>query len=196
MLMKSMILGAALAVAASAQATVFTVKWSGAGFGNDASAIGHFDINTAAFPELGGNQTVPGFPNPDFQLLDLTVSGAAAGNGSFTERDFAGFTFAAFSPLNYSQELMGQAMTNGCTFGDFGACYGGPSGDFNLFNASAAAPNGTFYFALTADGGYGDSMAVTSILAVPEPASWALMLVGFAVVGVAARRGCKSAPTA
>ena len=70
----------------------------GAGFGNDASAIGHFDIDTAAFPELGGIQTAPELPNPDFQLLDMTVSGAMEGNGSSTESDFAAFTFAAFRP--------------------------------------------------------------------------------------------------
>ena len=164
MLLRSVIFGAALALAASAQATVFTVKWSGAQFGNDATAIGHFDIDTAALPDLDGFQDFHVLPNLDFQLLDLTVTGAATGNGSFAENDFAGFYFAAFSPLNYSQELIGQAMGNGCTFGDFSApCYGGPSGDFNLVSSNPAAPNGTSHFALTTDSGAGDSLAVTSM---------------------------------
>ena len=125
------------------------------------------------------------------------VAALSVEDSEFTEGDFEFFFFAAFSPLNYSQELIGQAMGNGCTFGDFSdPCYGGPSGDFNLFTENLGAPLGTFYFELTTNGGNGDAMAVTSMLAVPEAGSWALMLAGFGIVGAAVRRRGKLALTA
>jgi hypothetical protein len=88
-------------------------------------------------------------------------------------------------------------MTNSCNFGSFGACYGGPSGDFNIFAATSGAPTGTFFFELKTNGGTGDSLGVTSIsAAVPEPASWALMITGFGLVGGALRSRRKVALTA
>lgn len=134
----------------------------------------------------------------------MRVQGSAGGNGVFGQGDFSSAYFAAFSPLNYNQELIGQAMTNGFNFGSFGDGYGGGSGDFNLFSASSGsnigslaapnpdAPNGTFFFELTTAGG--DRMAVTSIApgTVPEPASWAMLLAGFGLTGAAMRRRRKT----
>lgn len=188
---RKLIAGAvALGMAVSAQATVFKVTWSGAQYENGASAVGLFDINTSLFPNLGGAQPI----NPvgiGFSILSLTVSGSAGGNGSFTQNDFGSFYFAAFSPLNYSQELIGQAMGNGFNFGSFGAGYGGQSGDFNIFASNGAAPNGTFYFQLTTAGG--ENIGVTSIApGVPEPTSWAMLITGFGLTGAAMRRRRKT----
>lgn len=185
---KTVLVVTALFAAASAEAKIFTVKWSGAQFGNSATATGTFDINTALYPTLGGSQ-----PNiavgPDFKVLGVKVTGASSGNGSFTQSNFNSAYFAAFSPLNYNKELIGQPLSNGFTYGSFGAGYGGPSGDFNLFGSTSGAPNGTFYFQLQTSNGSGDRLAVTSIApGVPEPASWALMVAGFGLVGAAARR--------
>jgi hypothetical protein len=119
----------------------------------------------------------------------MDITGSSGGDGHFTLGDFGSYYFAAFSPLNYNAELIGQSMGNGCNYGSFAACYGGPSGDFNLFAATPGAPTGTFYFQLTAAGG--DSLAVTSIRpagGVPEPAAWALMIGGFGLAGAALRR--------
>lgn len=184
---KFITLVAALGLAASAQAKVFTVKWSGAQFENGASAVGVFDIDTNLFPDLGGVQNLNNV-GTGFSILSLSVSGSAGGNGSFTQADFGNFYFAAFSPLNYNQQLIGQAMGNGFNFGSFGAGYGGGSGDFNLFRTNPNAPNGTFYFELTTSGG--DRMGVTSFApgTVPEPASWAMLLTGFGLTGAMLRR--------
>lgn len=173
---------------AAADAKVFVVKWSGSQFGNSATATGTFDINTAVYPDLGGTENVNPV-GPNFQVLSLKITGASSGNGTFTQSDFGSFVFAANTPLNYNTQLIGQLMGNGYTFGSFGPGYGGPSGDFNLFASNASAPTGTFFFRLTTGNGSGDSLAVTSIApGVPEPASWALMIAGFGLVGVAARR--------
>jgi hypothetical protein len=190
-----------LLAAGSANAASFTVNWSGGRFGNDASAVGVFDIDTSVVPDLGGIQNTHFLPDPAFHIVSLTVTGTlgGAGDGSYTEADFGSYYFAANSPLDYSKQLIGQTMANGCTFGSFSACYGGPSGDFNLFAATqtntqlptnAAAPNGTFYFQLTT--GNGENLGVTSIAptvsATPEPATWGMMLVGFGLAGAALRR--------
>ncbi len=188
MKIKALLLTAAVLASTAAQATIFNVKWSGAQFDNGATAVGQFDINTAVYPDLGGAQNF-NTPGADFTILSVTITGASSGNGTFTQSDFSNFYFAAFNPLNYAVELIGQPLGNGFNFGSFGAGYGGPSGDFNLFASTLGAPSGSFYFVLTTDNGSGDSLAVTSIsAAVPEPASWALMVAGFGLVGFAARR--------
>ncbi|WP_235902871.1 PEPxxWA-CTERM sorting domain-containing protein [Sandarakinorhabdus oryzae] len=187
MKLKFALLAAAIAMASAANAAIFTVTWSGAQFGNTASAVGVFDIDTSLFPNLGGAQPT----NPvgtGFSIISFNVSGSAGGNGSFTQADFGSFYFAAFSPLNYSQQLIGQTMGNGFNFGSFGAGYGGPSGDFNLFSVNPGAPTGSFYFQLTTAGG--DNIGVTSFApgTVPEPASWAMLIAGFGLTGAALRR--------
>ncbi len=184
---KSLLIGALLVASSSAQAALFTVKWSGEQFGNAGTALGHFNFSPAP-ADLGGIQNNNAFPSTNVQLIDLTVSGTSGGNGSFTEADFGSYYFASFSRLNYGTELIGQALGNGFNFGSFGAGYGGPSGDFNIFAATGGAPTGTFYFQLTASGG--DSLGVVSIApsGVPEPTSWALMIAGFGLMGVSMRR--------
>ncbi len=193
MTIKSIVLAtvmtAALGISASAEATLFQVTWSGAQFENGASAVGVFNIDTSVVPDLFGAQNQHSLPDAAFQIVSLTVTGSSGGNGTFTGADFNSYYFAAYGPLDFTQELIGQTMANGCTFGDFGACYGGPSGDFNLFTNGDGSPTGSFYFQLTTAGG--DNIAVTSITplgAVPEPANWALLIAGFGLVGAAQRR--------
>jgi hypothetical protein len=183
----------ALGMASMANATVHTmdVTWSGDQFGNSAKATGVFSFDDAFVPDLGGAESE--YPAGDGLLsLSMDITGASSGNGHFVLSDFEGFVFSAFSPLNYSAELIGQAMTNGCNYGDLSEpCYPAASGDFNLFGNGNSAPNGEYYFVLTTDGGHGDWMAVTSIRpagAVPEPAAWALMLGGFGLTGATLRR--------
>ncbi|PZN93706.1 MAG: hypothetical protein DCF31_11880 [Alphaproteobacteria bacterium] len=189
MKIKLLAFGAALALSAAANAAVFTVTWSGAPFNNGASAIGHFDFS-ATPADLGGAQNQNSFPSANVQLLDLTISGATTGNGSFAQTDFASYYFASFSQLDYSQELIGQAMGNGCSFGKADFCSFGQFGDFNLFGQFNGAPTGTSYFTLSTAGG--DRMIVTSMASavpsVPEPASWAMLIAGFGLTGAAMRR--------
>jgi hypothetical protein len=189
-------------VGVPAHANLEEVMWSGAQFGNDATAVGYFNIATDA-AELGGVVTQRPLPSASFRLISLTVGGASSGNGTFTEADFDGYRFSSYSQLDFSTQLIGQVTTNGCAFGSFEPnCYGGGSGDFNLSGASVDAPDGNLYFLITTDGdvpgGGGDVMAVVSIapaVLVPESSTWAMMLVGFAGVGFAGYRSTRSLAT-
>jgi hypothetical protein len=187
--LKTILVGAMLVAGTSAQAIPFTVTWSGAQFGNTGSAIGHFDFTTAA-AQLGGAEDILPFPSVDAHLIDLTITGTAGGDGTFTEADFAAYAFTSFTQLDFSMELIGQPLGNGFNFGDFGPGYGDPagSGDFNLFGAVDGSPNGVFFFDLAAWSG--EELAVVSMApgAVPEPASWAMMVAGFGMMGFAMRR--------
>lgn len=186
---KALLLAAALTVSVTAEAKIFIAKWSGDMFNNNAVATGKFNINTAVYPELGGAEHLHA-TDSDFQILSVKITGASSGNGSFTQSDFNAFAFAANTPLNYNHELVGQLMGNGYNFGSFGAGYPASSGDFNLFASTSSAPTGTNYFILTTSNGGGDNLALVSLSpgAVPEPASWALIVAGFGLVGAAARR--------
>jgi hypothetical protein len=181
---------AILGMASMAQAAVHTmdITWSGDQYGNSAQATGEFTFDDSVAPDLGGVQNFHAVGDGGLLSLSMDITGSSAGNGHFTLSDFSNYYFAAFSPLNYGAELIGQLMGNGCNYGSFTACYGGPSGDFNLFTAGGSAPEGTFYFQLTTAGG--DSMAVTSIrpAGVPEPTGWALMIGGVGLAGAMLRR--------
>ena len=190
MRIKSSLLAAALTLTAvmpaTADATLFTVHWSGAQFGNSARATAMLDIDTATAADLGGLQFGHQLPSPALRLLGLTVTGSSGSDGRFAEAGFASYYFATFSPLDYSRELVGQAMANGCAFGSFTACYPGGSGDFNLFSLGGA-PNGTLFFRLTTRSG--ENLGLTSFApGVPDASTWALMIAGFAMIGAAARR--------
>lgn len=185
----ALVAAAPLALAAtSAQAATFQVDWSGSQFGNSATATGIFEFTNAA-ADLGGSQPNRPFPDANVVLNSLAVTENGV-TTNFGQSDFSFFYFASFSQLNFAQQLIGQIMSNGCAFGSFTACYGGPSGDFNLFRQTPGAPNGTFYFELT--GGAGNRMGVVSMAplqaAVPEPGTWLMMLLGFFLVGGALRQ--------
>ena len=157
----------------------FKVTWTGAQFQNNASAIGLFDVEASLFSQAAGSYSY-GPVGDGFFVRDVTVQGAVGGNGSFGQSDFGSYVFSSAGSLNFDQELIGQPIGNGFSFGSFNNGYGGPSGDFNLFRNysnvvsanSSTPPNGSSYFVLTTSGG--DQMAVTSIVpiaSVPQPAN-------------------------
>ena len=188
---------AALAATTSAQAKLFTVTWSGAPYGNSASATGLFDLS----PDTPTDPTGFGPPVPagDYQIISLAITGASEGNGSFVQSDFDSFYFSFYSKLDFNRELIGQVMENGIAYGPSDDGVGGPSGDFNLFGKSGTdAPFGNNFFDLGTDHGDGDDLAVTSIApvapGVPEPATWAMLIGGFDLLGSTLRRRRRSAP--
>lgn len=152
------------------------VQWSGASFSNHASAQGVVTFDT-------GTNVISG--------ISLTVMGANAGNGTFSTADFRGLFFYSPSPLNYTEELIGQSLSGGGTFGTQSGRFGS-TGDFNLFTNRNDVPTGTSPFVFTTLRGAGDRMLVTSmtqaVAAVPEPETYALVLAGLGALCFVARR--------
>lgn len=159
-----MLLASALS-AGSAQAAVITqyFVFSGASLGNTATATGSITFDPGSADQSFGISS----PND----ISVTVSGATAGNGTFGRSSFSDFVFNSGGiALDFSRDLVGQS--------GWGS---GTTGDFNLFGSGGSAPVGTWYFELTANGGSGDTMALTSMGpsgAVPEPETYALMGIG------------------
>lgn len=145
-------------LSAPAAPVVFDLEWSGTSFGNTASATGQITIDDALLANPGNNDSsvtaglVPAFT--------ITISGATTGDGTFTLGDFSQILLNTGAlELDFSTELVGQP-TDQAPWGT--SQPGDTGGDFNLFNSSPAAPNGTFYFELTTNAGAGDKMLLTS----------------------------------
>jgi hypothetical protein len=175
----------------AATMTTFDLEWSGASFGNSAVATGYVTVDTSALPQLGSSGATVNLPSPLVAGLLVTISGASSGNGTFGDFAFLYFyTPSSADNLDLSKNLIGQTLANGCSFGtSTGACGNGNSGDFNIFGNGPPAPYGTWFFQLQTDNGFGDKLLLTSITAtVPEPSTWAMMILGFAGIGYMAYR--------
>lgn len=132
-----------LACGQSALADTFNFRF---GLPGAATAVGSFTTSDSTTGSLAGAFNNPSFAN--LSALNVTVSGASAGNGSFTLADFTNIYFRASSALDFSQNLVGQAALQ----------------DFNLFGSPGPAPVGTSIFTLTSNNG-ADSPMVLSCFA-------------------------------
>ena len=142
-----------------------------------AMAVGSFDVADAA---INANTLSLG----TLKNFTMTVSGAGKGNGTFGANSFATLLFYTPSALDLSKDLVGQTLADGTVFGSTG-------GMFGLFGFAPHSPMGYANFTLRADNGFGPKMTLTSLIAataVPEPASWAMMILGLGMVGFALRR--------
>ena len=172
----------------------YALSWSGASFGNNATATGLMTLDLTTLPNPAGPTQVDIYN--DITSLSVTVTGASSGNGTFTKADlipassFGTYTYWSTDgvALDMNSELVGQSTPGGAWGTDTSCC-----GDFNLFFASPG-PLGTFYFTMTTDGGGEDPMLLTSFAptAVPEPGSIFLLGSGLAgIAGVIRRRIAK-----
>ena len=161
MIIKSFLAGAVVAaglvVSSAANATLidFRLAWSGASFGNNATATGTITIDDAVLPNPSDgyiNQVAPELLG--ITAFSITVSGASAGNGTWTLEDFDEFSWGTswdtdFVALDLSQELVGQPTTNGVwgTSDLFGGCSSESCGGFNIFPIAPAsgAPEGSYF---------------------------------------------------
>jgi hypothetical protein len=155
----------------------YDLAWSGAAFGNLASATGviTLDLSTLPNPSATGGSGLFGTDyvdiSSDITSLSVTVSGAVAGNGTFTLANLA--PDSSFGTETYWD-------TNGNTLnmeGNILTQLQADGGDFNLFFAPPG-PQGSSVLVLTTDGLSGNPMNMTefSPVATPEPGTLPLAL--------------------
>jgi hypothetical protein len=165
----------------------FAAKW--ASTTTSARAVATFDL---AQPPLLHN---PGDNSMGFgtvlKNLKIRVYGAAAGNGAWTQTDYGGMAFSWPVAVNTAVEWVGQPQDERSRWGvgawdpyftethDFNLASGGgrlgvafyqPSAerDGQLMLPTPRAPTGTYYYQLSANGGTGDTMLLTSFAPIPS----------------------------
>lgn len=188
-------LAGVFATPAIATPVSLTMVWSGASFGNAASANGTLVLEDSMLTDAYFQQYGEVAIN---NVISLDVNIAGSTPGPFASHyDKTSFSYAfihGLDTLDFSQELIGQMLPNACAFGtSTGACGDGNGGDFNLIASQPGVPNGTWYFEFTQP--TGERMLLTSLRVssagnVPEPASLALF--GLALAGIAAAGRRKS----
>lgn len=194
---KALLLAGLLLVTGAAYADVlqtYSLAWSGASFGNHATATGlmTLDLTTLPNPSAGEIDLYPYITS-----LTTTVSGST-GNGTFTMANlYYAYWWTGGVTLNMSTQLVGQPTT-----GNPWGTPDGASGDFNLF-FNSPGPSGTWYFTMTTSVPphssiflTGSRMVLTSFAPVgppfaptaPEPGSVLLFGTGIASLWGALRR--------
>jgi len=137
--------------------------------------------------------------NPDISGSEISLAGVTA---LITITDQMTGGVATFDPSPAT-------ITDDCTSAVTAHCTGGPAGGYQnsekisfgfLFPTYNANVNDTFHITYTVSGLTSGPLSVDNIVQVgsgaPEPASWALMIVGFVGIGAGLRRSRKTAAPA
>ena len=134
--------------------------------------------------------------NPSNDVLSADFGDTVQGPGSFTDEYFfatpAGFTSAQISTITvmgFADIDFTSALLNGVALDLFSGPNGGDFASIsNLFVAGGR--NTLVINGMVEDGigSYGGTISFVPSSAVPEPGTWALMLLGFAAVGFSLRR--------
>ena len=143
------------------------------GKGGTGSATGFIVFEETLLPNPGAGDFL--LPDPAVLDLEITVTGASSGNGTFTLADFCAVVWDTNGgTLDLSTQLIGQPTSDE----PWGSTNEGAGGDFNLFtdcdtdfnNYSAArtfrgspAPTGVWWFTLGANGGSADEMVLSAM---------------------------------
>lgn len=149
---------------------------------------------TAAFTPATGGQTTGTY----YGLVNVTVSGTGQSNGTLLNDAFYSLSPAGQrNNPNYqlafgTSPLMGSTTANAASnfiVGAVPAYNASHVYSFILNTGLAQSAAGTLYFGVT-DGVYSDNTGAFTInisQAVPEPATWAMMLMGFGMIGFGLR---------
>jgi hypothetical protein len=169
--MKSVLaLGTALvlAFAAPASAATLTVDggWSLFGFGPTGSAI--YDVATET--------STYNFTLTENALLNVTDAFDFGDTFSFFNNGVALASTGTFDSINYTNNA--DVAFAGTSYAKFSVLLS--AGSYSLTGIATASPQG--------QGGAFVQLASVPAAAVPEPATWGMMLVGFGVVGAGMRR--------
>src|SRR5262249_55004380 len=160
-----------------ASTITFELNYSGASFGNSATAVGTISFDDTALPNVATAIANASSADLGVTAFSITVSGASAGNGTFGLADVTNWVWVLTDSLNFSQNLVGQAG-----FEDFNWCASG------FDPCTPPAPGGIDIFTISTNAETGDSLLLTSMqaLSVPEPAT--LLLLAAALTGIGAGR--------
>ncbi len=173
----------AATLATQALAVPIQFQFSFASPDTPARANGTITFESTLLPNPPPNSILTS--DPSILELNVVVTGASAGNGTFGLADFSSIDFLSDLAMDYSRELVGQptlqnpwGTTDACGAGDMAADpasaggphlkgpapgLGGTGGDFNLFGVGPTTPSGEWYFSLYANAGTADCMILTSM---------------------------------
>ena len=134
-----------------------------------------------------GTRTLSPFANETSATSFLASFSSTLSSFSLNFGDFGAdsdlFTLTAFSGANGTGSVVGTTNVNyglGSLPGSIGTASftGSPFQSVSFIGGSTGFPNSVYY----------DNFVATVTGAVPEPATWAMMLIGFGAIGVAMRR--------
>ena len=178
LMMTAVAAGALVAAAPAAAAPITVGQWYTFGFSGQGSAIG----NGNGF-SLGTNPVAVAAPDSPWTFVLASVGSITVVDGFISGDQFAISDFGSAIGTT-------SAPTTGSSCGsDISACLANASMSKGTFSLAAGSHSITGTLPTSVGAGAGFFIVRGSdIAAVPEPATWAMMLVGFGAMGVSMRR--------